>query len=150
MGINEKLDYVISKVDCLVSKVDNMESKMDNMESRMDSMESRMDNMESRMDNMESKMEGMESTIKNLDDKVESYHDDLKKDIARIDLKLENEIARDIRIIAEGHLDLSRTLHESIKKNAEYEMLSIRVSGLESKVAKLERKHKPKKQKTQS
>ncbi len=122
MDINEKLDYVICKVDCLVSKVDNMGSKMDSME----------------------------STIKNLDDKVESYHDDLKKDIARIDLKLENEIARDIRIIAEGHLDLSRTLHDAIKKTAEYEMLSIRVSGLESKVAKLERKHKPKKQKTQS
>ncbi len=143
MDINEKLDYVISKVDCLVSKVDNMESKMDSMESRMD-------NMESRMDNMESKMEGMESIIKNLDNKVESYHDDLKKDIARIDLKLENEIERDIRIIAEGHLDLSRTLHDAIKKNAEYEMLSIRVSGLESKVDKLERKHKPKKQKTHS
>ena len=105
MEINEKLDYVISKVDCLVSKVDNMGSMMDSMESRMD--------------NMESKMEGMESTIKNLDDKVESYHDDLKKDIARIDLKLENEIARDIRIIAEDYRNLGRTIHDAIKKNAE-------------------------------
>lgn len=137
-------------MDSMESKMDNMESNMDSMESRMDNMESKMDSMESGMDNMESRMDSMESTIKNLDDKVESYHDDLKKDIARIDLKLENEIARDIRIIAEGHLDLSRTLHDAIKKTAEYEMLSIRVSGLESKVAKLERKHKPKKQKTQS
>ena len=35
--------------------------------------------------------------------------------IDRIDSKMENEVIRDIRIIAEGHIDLSRKFDEAVK-----------------------------------
>ena len=46
--------------------------------------------------------------------------------ITDIQLTLENETNRNIKIIAEGHLDLSRKLDEALKVENEKEMLLIR------------------------
>jgi len=45
---------------------------------------------------------------------IESEFLELKNKITGIELTLENEISHNIRIIAEGHLDLSRKLNEAI------------------------------------
>ncbi|OUO80778.1 hypothetical protein B5F53_03470 [Blautia sp. An249] len=45
--------------------------------------------------------------------------------ITDIQLTLENETNRNIKIIAEGHLDLSRKLDEALKVENEKEMLLI-------------------------
>lgn len=47
--------------------------------------------------------------------KIESDLSEVKHRVTKIELTLENEIDRNIKIIAEGHLDLSRKLNESIK-----------------------------------
>ena len=39
----------------------------------------------------------------------------LKDDVKEIQLTLENETNKNIRLIAEGHLDLSRKLDEALK-----------------------------------
>lgn len=43
----------------------------------------------------------------------------LENEVAKITLTLENETNRNIKIIAEGHLDLSRKLDEAIKLSNE-------------------------------
>jgi len=45
---------------------------------------------------------------------IESEFLELKNKMTGIELTLENEISHNIRIIAEGHLDLSRKLNEAI------------------------------------
>lgn len=62
---------------------------------------------------------------------------DLKKDVRSIQLTLENETNRNIKIIAEGHLDLSRKLDEALQVENEKELLLIRVNSLENEVRKL-------------
>lgn len=52
-------------------------------------------------------------------------------------MTLENETNRNIKIIAEGHLDLSRKLDEALKVDTEKEMLLIRVNRLENEVRRL-------------
>lgn len=64
--------------------------------------------------------------IKKLNDKVTD-----------IQLTLENETNRNIKIIAEGHLDLSRKLDEALKVDSEKEMLLIRVNRLENELRRL-------------
>ncbi len=61
----------------------------------------------------------------------------IKREIREIQLTLENETNRNIRIIAEGHLDLSRKLDEALKVDQEKEMLMIRINQLESEVRRL-------------
>jgi len=45
---------------------------------------------------------------------------------------MENESGRNIKIVAEGHLDLNRKLNEALKNDEEKEMLLLRVNILEN------------------
>ena len=66
--------------------------------------------------------------------------DKLDNDITDIKLTLENEIRVNIQRVAEGHLDLSRNLHEAMKPNNELEMLAIKVRMLETDIRELKAK----------
>ena len=47
----------------------------------------------------------------------------LKSDVKNVQLTLENETNRNIRLIAEGHLDLSRKLDDALRVEDEKELL---------------------------
>lgn len=64
----------------------------------------------------------------------------VKQDVTNIKLTLEDEIRVNIQRVAEGHLDLSRNLHDAMKPSNEVEMLAIRVRMLESEMRELKRK----------
>lgn len=68
---------------------------------------------------------------------IESLLVPIKQDIKSIQLTLENETNRNIKLIAEGHIDLSRKLHDAIKVDSEKEMLLIRVNTLENELCKI-------------
>jgi transcriptional antiterminator Rof (Rho-off) len=75
-----------------------------------------------------------------LDDKLKPIKDDidtLEKKVTSIELTLENETNHGIKIIAEGHLDLSRKLDEALKVENEKEMLLLRVNHLENELRKV-------------
>ena len=75
-----------------------------------------------------------------LDKKLEPINNRLEKvenNVTDIKLTLENEIRVNIQRVAEGHLDLSRNMHEVMKPNNEIEMLSIKVNMLETDVRNL-------------
>lgn len=64
----------------------------------------------------------------------------LKNDTKDIKLTLENEIRVNIQRVAEGHLDLSRNLHDAIKPSNEIEILAIKVNMLETEIRELKQK----------
>lgn len=68
---------------------------------------------------------------------IESLLQPIKRDIKSLQLTLENETNRNIKIIAEGHLDLSRKLDDALKVENEKEMLLIRVNSLENELRKI-------------
>ncbi len=68
---------------------------------------------------------------------IESMLEPIKRDIRSIQLTLENETNRNIKIIAEGHLDLIRKLDEALKIDNEKEMLLIRVNTLENELRRI-------------
>ena len=61
----------------------------------------------------------------------------IETSVTDIKLTLENEIRVNIQRVAEGHLDLSRNLHEAMKIDSEKEMLAIRVSVLETELRRI-------------
>ena len=73
------------------------------------------------------------SEMKDLKQRTEN----METSITDIKLILENEIRVNIRRVAEGHLDLSRNLHEAMKIDSEKEMLAIRVSVLETELRRI-------------
>ena len=68
---------------------------------------------------------------------IDTMLEPIKRDIKSIQLTLENETNRNIKIIAEGHLDLSRKLDEALRIDNEKEMLLIRVNTLENELRKI-------------
>lgn len=75
-----------------------------------------------------------------LDDKLKPIKDDigtLEKKITSLELTLENETNHGIKIIAEGHLDLSRKLDQALKVENEKEILLLRVNHLENELRKV-------------
>lgn len=73
-------------------------------------------------------------------DLILSKLDKVENDVTDIKLTLENEIRVNIQRVAEGHLDLSRNLHEALKIDNEKEMLAIRVSVLETELRRIKTK----------
>ena len=62
---------------------------------------------------------------------------EIKRQVRDLQLTLENETNRNIQVIAEGHLDLSRKLDDALKVENEKEMLLLRVNRLESELRKV-------------
>ncbi len=61
----------------------------------------------------------------------------IENSVTDIKLTLENEIRVNIQRVAEGHLDLSRNLHDAMKIDSEKEMLAIRVNVLETELRRI-------------
>ena len=107
-----------------------MEEKLDLILSKMGSLETEMQGMKSDMLDMKHDMQGMKDDMLGMKDDIQRLNDKVTK----MDLTLENEIRVNIQRVAEGHLDLSRILHDAMKPNSEVEMLAIKVRQLESEV----------------
>ena len=96
-----------------------------------------------KLDLLLEKVNNLDEKVNNLDEKVNNLESDMKdvrQRVTKIDLTLENEIRVNIQRVAEGHLDLSRNLHDAMKPNNEIEMLAIKVRMLESDVRELKNK----------
>lgn len=64
----------------------------------------------------------------------------LENGVRGLELTLENETNKNIRVIAEGHLDLNRKLDEALKADAERELMHLRVNVLENDMRKVKEK----------
>jgi len=79
------LGQIASDVSEMKVRIGSIETSMDSLESRMDSMEARMDAIERRIDSMEARMDKMEA------------------DISGIKVRLDVDVERNFKLLAEGH-----------------------------------------------
>lgn len=88
-----------------------------------------------RKENEEIKQEigGMKQDIKELKENQKRFDRELKA----INVTLENEVIKSIKIIAEGHLDLSRKLDEALKFEKEREMTNLQLVQMQGEIARL-------------
>ena len=104
MTDSEKLDLVIEEIAKLNGSFVGVGNKLETMEGRFGTIENRLETMEGRFETMENKLETVEKQIGSLETEVRT-----------IKVTLENETNRNIKVIAEGHLDLSRKLNEAVR-----------------------------------
>ena len=85
----------------------------------------------------------MKTEIQDMKTEIRDIKADLEEvntKVTKIDLTIENEIRVNIQRVAEGHLDLSRNMHEVMKPNNEIEMLAIKVRMLETDIREIKSK----------
>ena len=79
------------------------------------------------------KISGIESKISGMEEKMTK----MQEDILNMQLTLENVTNRNIKIIAEGHLDLSRKLNQALEVRDKEELALIRLNALEEDVRRI-------------
>lgn len=84
---------------------------------------------------LKGQVQGVQGEVLELKERVQGVEGKARKlegHVQGIRLTLENETNKNINIIAEGHLNLSRKLDEALKVENEKEVLLIRINRLEN------------------
>lgn len=84
---------------------------------------------------LKEQVQGVQGEVLELKERVQGVEGKARKlegHVQGIRLTLENETNKNINIIAEGHLNLSRKLDEALKVENEKEVLLIRINRLEN------------------
>lgn len=108
MTDSQKLDLILDKVVSLDNRVSSLDNKVVSLSDRVVSLEESMASLDSKVVSLSDRVASLEENM-----------DSLKLEVTKINLMLENETNRNIKIIAEGHLDLTRKLDEAINGSCE-------------------------------
>ena len=122
MTDSDKLNLILEKVEGLGSQFHVLDKKVDSMDDRLNTLDKKVGSMDDRLNHVATDLQ------------------DVKQQVTRTNLIMENELRVNIQRVAEGHLDLSRNLHEAMRPGNEVEMLAIKVRVLESDVRDLKDK----------
>ena len=121
--------------EMLVSLVENVKN-----------INSTLNNMNKQFDDINNQIAEMKTDIQNVKDETKQISEmktdiqKMKNEIREISLALENETNRNIKIIAEGHLDLSRKLDKALTVENEKEMALIRINMMENEIRRIKEK----------
>ena len=99
------------------------------IDKKFSDMDARFDGIDNRLDGIDVRLDGIEDRL----DKVEG-------DVKIVKLTLENEVHRDIKLLAEGHVGLSRQISELQKDKNKNDHIAIDVLWLKDRMEKVEKK----------
>ena len=94
--------------------------------------------LQQRMIIVEGKTDNLQFTV----NEMQSELAETKREILSLRTTIENVTNRNIRIIAEGHLDLENKLDRSIKAGSETEIVQVRVNMIEDEMRTLKKNSK--------
>jgi len=89
---------------------------------------------------MDDRLRKTEEKLSGRIDRLEEELHHTKEEVKTLRVIMENDMSRQIKIIAEGHLDLSRKLDEALRIENEREILKIRLVSLESEIRDIKRR----------
>ncbi len=87
-------------------------------------------NFDRKFEDIDKRLEDIDKRFENTDKRFES----IERNMDTMRFILENEIRDNIRLVAEGHLDLYRKMEEVLKTSNEKEIMFMRLKYLESEV----------------
>ena len=121
--------------EMLVSLVENVK----NINSTLNNMNKQFDDINNQIAEMKTDMQNVKDETKQISE-MKTDIQKMKNEIREISLTLENETNRNIKIIAEGHLDLSRKLDKALTVENEKEMALIRINMMENELRRIKEK----------
>ena len=79
----------------------------------------------------------MKDTFSGITEEIHKSSTSLDNKITSIQMTIENEIRRNIDIIAENHIGLNKKLDEVLSRDEERELMKIKLNVLENEIRKL-------------
>lgn len=136
MNDNEMLKAIYDNMQEIKGQLHTLEGDMKEVKGQLHTLDGDMGVVKGQLHTLDGDMGVVKGQLHTLNGDM----GEVKGQIKDIQLTLENETNRNIKIIAEGHLDLSRKLDDAVKVDNEKELLLIRVNILENEVRKLKEK----------
>lgn len=143
MTDSQKLDLLLSEMKEIKTDVRTLKEDVQTLKSDVQTLKSDVQTLKGKVQTLTEDVSVLKQKVSSLEDKVDGLSqrtDTMEDNIVQINLILENEIRVNIKRVAEGHLDLSRNLHDAMRPNNEVEMLALRVGMLESDMRKVKEK----------
>ncbi len=140
MTDSQKLDCILSEVYGLKEEVQGMKEGLQETKEEVQGMKEGLQETKEEVQGMKVELQNTQEELQNTQEKVQGIQSsiqELSEKVTAIELTIENEIRDNIRCIAEGHLDLSRNLHEAMKPYEEIEIHSVKINMLETDVREL-------------
>lgn len=126
MSERELLQMILSEVQNANTGLNDVKSEIADIKTDVSALKTDVDDLKTDVNALKTDVSALKTDI-----------DNLKLRAALIETTLENETNRNIRIIAEGHTDLSRKLDHVLQMESEKEMFLIRFNVMESEVQKI-------------
>ena len=132
MSERELLQMILSEVQNANTGLNDVKSEIADLKTDVSALKTDVSALKTDVSALKTDVSALKTDVSALKTDV----DDLKLRTALIETTLENETNRNIKIIAEGHTDLSRKLDHVLQMESEKEMFLIRFNVLESEVQK--------------
>ena len=147
MTDSEKMDIILQEITGMKTEMADMKTEITGMKTEMADMKTEITGMKTEMADMKTEITGMKTEMADMKTEItgmktemadmKTEMTDMKKEVKDTKVHIENVTDNNIRIIAEGHTDLTRKLDDALKVNNEKELLLIRMSYLEDEVRRI-------------
>ncbi|MSS64011.1 kinetochore Spc7 family protein [Velocimicrobium porci] len=151
MSDNEVLKMIFDSVQGIKTDIQTVRTEMreelKDVKENMQEMREELQTVKADMQEIREELQIVKEDIQKMKENVQKLENDfassvvdlneIKQKVKIIDLSIENETNRNIKIIAEGHLDLARKLDNALKIENEKEILLIRVNTIENELIKV-------------
>ena len=117
------------------SSMNPIKEELQNVKGEVLGLKEQVQDVQSEVQEVKGQVQGVQSEVQEVKGQVQGIEGkarELEGHVQGIRLTLENETNKNINVIAEGHLNLSRKLDEALKVENEKEVLLIRINRLEN------------------
>ena len=128
MTDREILEQILSNQQNTNKRLDNLENEISSMKNEISDMKSEIADMKNKIDKLENEMSGMKAEISHINFKLDNVDNEItgiKSEIHKLNLHIENGTDKNIQLIAENFVELTKKLNQAIPiadKNLAYEI----------------------------
>lgn len=138
--MSEETKLILAKLDHLDNHMSELDTRVTKLDEHMSELDTKVGKLDEHMSELDTKVIKLDEHVSELDTKVTKLDERMSQvetKVLDVQLTLENETNRNIRIVAEGHLDLSRRLDEALRVENEKEIMNIRVNSIENEIRRI-------------
>ena len=142
MTENEKLDLILLEMRGMKLDIQDMKQDIQNMKLDIQNMKQNIQDIEQDIQNIKLDIENMKLDIENMKLDIENTKQDvqiLDRKTSNIALHLENSTDKNIQLIAENFIELTKKLNQAIPAADKSQLYEIRVDYLIIEVEKLKK-----------
>ena len=143
MTDSQKLDLLLAKMGHMEGDISELKTDVSQLKTDVSQLKTDVSQLKTDVSQLKTDVTQLKTDVSQLKTSVSQLTirvDNLTERVTTLELHMENVTDKNIQIVAEGHLDLIRHLHEAEKISNNQEMFQVRLTFLEGEVNKMKSK----------